>query len=113
MTIITWRPYVCDCIISYNQNIVWVESIQKCRLHKRLNGQFHLDTVLSMAHRFDRSHGLEPTELEEREIELSRTINKMRIRVENLDNFHEHLPDHHDLTFFENLKDIISRLNPF
>jgi len=106
-----WHCDSCDCIIEYTDRVFWVKSIKKCRLHKNFNGQNHLDQVMAQNQRFNYSIP-NPTEAESEEIAVSREVNKRRIRLENLDNFHEHLPEHHDLTFFENLKRILRRLNP-
>lgn len=106
MTNTRWNPDTCDCIIIYNQRIIWVESVKNCRLHKNLKGQNHLDTVLAQNQRFN-SAIQNPTEADFDETNLSKDVNKLRIRKENLDNFHEHLPEHHDLPFFENLKRIL------
>jgi len=104
-----WRCASCDCIIEYNKNINWIKSIKKCRLHKRYNGQMHLDQVMAQCRRFSYSIP-NPTETEIEEIELAVDVNKKRIRMENLDNFHEHLPTHHPRSFFDNLKRVL-RLN--
>jgi len=102
-----WGSDCCDCIIDYNNKIIWVNTVRKCRLHKLLIGQNLLNTVIAQSQRFNLSHGRNPTELERDEIVISREVNKRRIRAENLDNYHEHLPQHHDPTFFENLKKIL------
>jgi len=81
-------------------------------LHKRFDGQILLTTVQLQNRRFNGALGINPTEIEQDEIQISREVNKRRIRSENLDNFHEHLPTHHDLSFFENLKRILRSLNP-
>jgi len=112
MTVTRWNPDTCDCIIEYNQNIMWTNTIQKCRLHRSLDGQNLLNSVIAQSQRFNLSHGRNPTEIEIDDIVISRQINKERIRKENLDNYHEHLPEHHDRTFFENLKRILRSLNP-
>jgi len=106
-----WRPDTCDCIIEYNDNINWISDRKKCRLHKRLKGQTLLNEVLAQNRRFNLAIP-NATEQEEREINAAKTVNTIRIRRENLDNFHEHIPQHHDLTFFENLKRLLGRLNP-
>lgn len=105
-----WSPDTCDCKIEYNSRINWVSTIQKCRLHKSLDGQNLLDSVLAQNRRFNLSHGSEPTKEEFEDISTSKHINKERIRRENLDNFHEHVPEHHDLTFFERQKEILRDL---
>jgi len=71
----------------------------------------HLEQVMAQCRRFSNSIP-NPTEIEKEEVTLAVFVNKKRIRMENLDNFHEHLPEHHDLTFYENLKRILGRLNP-
>jgi len=71
----------------------------------------HLDQVSSQCRRFSNSIP-NPTEIDKEEIILALEVNKKRIRMENLDNFHEHLPEHHPLSFFENLKRILRRLRP-
>jgi len=81
-------------------------------LHKRLDGQLLLDTVVAQNKRFNLAFGFNPTLEDIEEMSISKDINKQRIRQENLDNFHEHLPEHHTRTFFENLKRILGRLNP-
>jgi len=107
-----WYCDTCDCILSYNPNGFWIKTFKKCRLHKRLDGQNLLDQVLNMNRRFNMALGINPTDIENDEITVSKEINVKRIRTENLDNYHEHLPEHHDLTFFENLKRLLGRLNP-
>jgi len=108
----TWRPDSCDCIIEYNARINWIQTIQTCRLHRNLKGQLLLDTVLAQNQRFNLALGRDLNDLQRDEIGISKEVNKRRIRAENLDNFHEHLAEHHDRTFFENLKDTLRRLNP-
>jgi len=105
-----WQSDTCDCIISFNQRGNWISTKQKCRLHKLLNGQNLLNEALAMNRRFNLSI-TSPTLDEEEDIITSRTVNKLRIRSENLDNFHEHLPSHHTRTFLENLRNFL-RLNP-
>jgi len=112
MSINKLQFYSCDCIISYNTQVNWVQTFKKCRLHKRFDGQLLLQTALDMSHRFERSLGTNTTEEEDQEILLSMEVNRRRIRTENLDNFHEHLPEHHPLSFFQNLKRILRSLNP-
>jgi len=109
---IKWKPDTCDCIIIYNQNINWVETIQTCRLHRQLRGQNLLNDVIAQNRRFNSAHGLTPTEDEMDDLSNAKSVNKRRIRSENLDNFHEHLPDHHPPSFFENLKNILRRRGP-
>jgi len=110
MTNTTWTPDTCDCKIEYNPNGNWVNSKDNCRLHKRLNGQIHLDTVRAQNKRFNNAIQ-NPNILEEEEIRLTKEVNKLRIRVEDLTNFHEHLPKEHPLTFIQNLRRLL-RLNP-
>jgi len=107
----TWSPDTCDCIIEYNSRINWVNTVQKCRLHKSLDGQALLNEVMAQNRRFN-SAIPNPTEIDFEEMSISKEVNKLRIRKENLQPFHEHLPEHHDIPFFENLKRILSRLNP-
>jgi len=102
-----WSPDSCDCKLEYNSKINWVSTIQKCRLHKSLDGQNLLDTVMAQNRRFNLSHGSEPTEEELTDIATSKEINRERIKRENLDNYHEHLPEHHIPTFFENLRRVL------
>lgn len=106
-----WKVDTCDCIIEYNARLIWIRTIQKCRLHKKLDGQNLLDTVMAQNRRFNLALGTTPDEIEQEDIILSRQVNKLRIRKENLDNFHEHLAEHHTRTFLENLKRLL-RLNP-
>jgi len=103
-----WHPDSCDCILEYNRQINWISTIKKCRLHKRFDGQALLDNVLAQNRRFNLAIP-NPTEVDFDETNISKEVNKLRIRKENLDNFHEHLPTHHDLTFFENLKRLLRR----
>jgi len=107
-----WKPDTCDCIIEYNRNINWVKTLNKCRLHNNLNGQNLLNDVLAQNRRFNLAHGVTPTETEIEELSEVKQVNRLRIRSENLDNFHEHLPDHHPPSFFTNLKTILRRLTP-
>jgi len=107
----TWKADTCDCILQFNNRINWISTIKKCRLHKSLDGQNLLDTVLAQNRRFNLSI-INPTEEEQDEISISREVNKIRIRKENLDNFHEHLPEHHTRTFLENLKRILRGITP-
>ncbi len=107
-----WNPDTCDCTIEYNNDIIWINTINKCRLHNSLNGQNLLNTVIAQNQRFNLAHGPIPTELEKEEIEIAKEVNKIRIRTQNLQNFHEHTPEHHNLTFFQNLIRILRRLRP-
>jgi len=104
-----WWSDTCDCIIEYNSRAQWIKSYQKCRLHKNLNGQNHLDTALAMNVRFNRAMGIDFIADNDDYHKLldSKEVNKKRIRTENLDNFHEHLPDHHTNTFLENLRNFL------
>jgi len=116
-----WSPDTCDCKIEYNFRGNWIKSIKKCRLHKLLNGQNHLDTVKAQNQRFNQSitlrvfpDGVTPDAItleNIKRIDESRHVNKLRIRSENLNNFDEHLPHEQTLTFFQNLKRVL-RLNP-
>jgi len=108
----TWFSDTCDCQLEFNKDVMWSKTLRKCRLHKSIDGQNLLNTALAMNQRFNLSLGLNLTDLQKSEITISKQVNRKRIRSENLDNYHEHLPEHHDLTFFENLKRIIGRLNP-
>jgi len=101
-----WSPDTCDCVIEYNNRINWVKTFNKCRLHFSLNGQNLLASVLAQNRRFNFSI-INPTEEEQEDIITSREVNKLRIRTENLDNFHEHLPTHHTRTFLENLRNFL------
>jgi len=67
---------------------------------------------VAQSQRFNGSLGTVLTDEIIQEIQAATEVNKIRIRTENLDNFHEHLPEHHDLTFFENLKRLLGRLAP-
>jgi len=102
-----WRPDTCDCIIEYNKNIRWIRTIKACRLHENLRGQTHLDQVLGQNQRFNLSHGSNPNETEREDLTTSKEINKERIKKENLDNFHEHLPEHHSRLSLRNLRRVL------
>jgi len=103
----TWIPDTCDCRIVYNERIKWVETLEQCRLHKSLNGQNLLDIILAQNRRFNLSLGIDITDIQSEKIVLSKHVNKLRIRVENLVNFDEHLPHEESLTFFQNLRRIL------
>jgi len=109
-----WRPDTCDCIIEFNQNVQWIKTVKICRLHKTLRGQNLLDTVLAQNKRFNSAFGVGVifTKPQEDLIINSKVVNKLRIRVENLDNFDEHLAFEKSLTFFQNLKRILRGLIP-
>jgi len=108
-----WYCDSCDCKIIVNENFQWVDTIQKCRLHKSFNGQNWVNQVLAQNNRFNGIFGnIVLTQEQKNEINLAKLINQRRIRQENLDNFHEHLPVEHTRTFFENLKRLLGRLNP-
>jgi len=108
-----WFSDTCDCIIQYNSRVSWIKTIKKCRLHKNLNGQNLLDSAMAMNKRFNFALGIDIIADNEdyQKLIISKLVNKKRIRTENLDNFHEHLPDHHTRTFLENLRNFL-RLNP-
>jgi len=99
-----WTPDTCDCKIEYNKKIHHVKTHAKCKLHQPLNNQTLLDAVIAQNQRFNLAHGINPTETEKEDLSISKQVNKLRIRKENLDNFHEHLPEHHTPTFLENLR---------
>jgi len=108
-----WKPDTCDCIIEYNDNINWVSTRKKCRLHKALNGQNLLNQVLAQNRRFNLALGDIQDELDIEETNLSKEVNRLRILTErDLTNFDEELPTEETLTFFQNMKRILSRLNP-
>jgi len=103
-----WSPDTCDCKIEYNRNTNWVKTFKKCRLHKRFDGQLLLDNVLEQNRRFNLAFGsIDLTEDQQKLIRTARDVNKLRIRVENLDNFDEHLPFEQPLTFFQNLRRVL------
>jgi len=102
-----WRPDTCDCIIEYNDKINWIRSIQNCRLHSNLRNQSHLNAVIAQNQRFNLSLGDEQTEEQMTLTNLSKHVNKLRIRTEptkNNPNFDEDLPHEKPLTFFQNLR---------
>jgi len=103
----SWKPDTCDCILEFNGNIRWIRTIKKCRLHNKIDGQILLDTVSSQNRRFNSVFGKTLTDAEQELIIESKEINKLRIRKESLVNYHEHLADHHDLSFLENLKRLL------
>jgi len=86
----TWKPDTCDCIIEYNKNVNWISSKKNCKLHKNLKGQMHLDKVIAQNQRFNRSMGNNPDEDEQRVIQLSKQVNKLKIRSGD---FTEDIPD--------------------
>ncbi len=100
----TWSPDTCDCKIEYNKNIQWIRTIKVCRLHKNLKQQNLLGAVLAQNRRFNLSFGDILTENQEKLIILSKNVNKLRIRTEDLTNFDEELPFEQPLTFFQNLR---------
>jgi len=105
---IRWYPDTCDCILEYNKNVNWTASIQYCRLHKSLRGQTHLDTVLAQNQRFNLALGSDILNEDElRILILTKQINKKRIKIENLTNFVEDLPDRPEelsVGFWENIR---------
>jgi len=117
-----WNPDTCDCRIEFNKRVNWIKTHNKCRLHKSLNGQNLLNEVLAQNRRFNTSiiipditDGIEPSPIIRENlnrVKTARTVNKLRIRTENLDNFDEHLPIEQTLTFFQNLKRILRGLTP-
>jgi len=102
-----WSADTCDCVIRFNDNIIWIESIKKCRHHNLLNGQNHLDTVLAQNRRFNSALGLILNETQIEIINIAKHVNKLRIRVEPRQNFDEHLPHEEPLSFFQNLRRIL------
>jgi len=106
-----WRPDTCDCEIEYNKNVNWISTIKKCRLHVRLNGQALLNAVTAQNRRFNLAFSIAPTNPQLEIIYVAKSVNRLRIRTENLDNFDEHLPFEQPLTFFQNLRRVL-RLNP-
>jgi len=112
MTIINFDT--CDCIIEFSDrnSSQWVSTIKKCKLHNKKDNQLLYDTVLAQNRRFNSVFGRKPTSAELDLIIESKTVNRLRIRKESLVNYHEHLADHHDLSFLQNLKRILRRLIP-
>jgi len=107
----TWTCDTCDCVITYNNRINWVSTENKCRLHNSFNGQALLNEVMAQNRRFNTAFSINPTDNQKEIISISRQVNKLRIRTENLNNFDEHLPFEQPLTFFQNLRRLL-RLNP-
>jgi len=112
-----WRPDTCDCKIEYTPRLIWVKTWNKCRLHKSLDGQILLDAVLAQNRRFNNSivlpfivDGVRPIGIIKENmdrIKLSKRVNKLRIKTEDLTNFDEELPHEQTLTFFQNLRRIL------
>jgi len=107
MVTTVFQPDTCDCVVSYNKNIQWVETIQTCRLHKNLRGQNLLDIITIQQHKFNFAFGSQPTDAQLELMQVAKTVNKLRIRTENLTNFDEHLPFEKTLTFFQNLRRVL------
>jgi len=107
-----WAADTCDCIIEYSKNLIWISTKKTCRLHKALRGQLLLDSVMAQNRRFNLAFNLDPTNDQFEIIDVAKTVNRLRIRTENLDNFDEHLPFEQPLTFFQNLKRILRGLTP-
>jgi len=99
-----WQSDTCDCIIDFNKNVQWLSTMKKCRLHKSLDRQTLLDSALSQSRRFNTALGQTLTEEQIELIIVSKKVNKLRIRKENLTNFDEHLPFEKPLSFFQNLR---------
>ena len=47
MSIITWNPDTCDCIVEQNPPWTWVGTVKKCKLHQHLDGQALMDEIKS------------------------------------------------------------------
>jgi len=108
-----WTPSTCDCTIGYNDNVNWVSTVKKCRLHNRFNGQLLLDTVMAQNRRFNYGFPNPQTEAQVQLIQEASGVNKLRIRLDaDLSNFDEHLPFEKTLSFFQNLKKILRGLVP-
>ncbi len=89
----TWFVDTCDCIIEFNKNIQWIQTVRACRHHEHLRGQNMLNNVLAQSRRFNLAFG--NVELTDNQIELvitAKELNKLRIRLEPRLNFDEHLP---------------------
>jgi len=101
----------CDCIIQFNDRVNWIATFQQCRLHKSLLGQNLLDTVIAQNQRFNQVFGDGVlTEEEDTIIILSKQVNRLRIKTENLDNFIEDLPDRPiemNVGFWQNLRSLL------
>jgi len=102
-----WSPDTCDCMIEHNIRLKWIKSIRNCRLHSNLRNQNHLDVVVSQNKRFNFSLGIVQTEKQQEITNLSKQVNKLKIRIErdkNNPNFDEDLPHEKPLTFFQNMR---------
>ncbi len=88
-----WKPDTCDCKIEYNSSIIWIATLNKCRLHEKLNYQSLLDTVLSQNNRFNLSLGITTSQDERNIITKHKINNKIRIRTEKISTFREILPE--------------------
>lgn len=42
-----WEPATCQCIIIFDKNKLYLADIQKCQIHKHLDGQLLLDAVIT------------------------------------------------------------------
>ena len=81
-----WSPDTCDCKIKYDHDGNWIESMNKCNLHKNLpSNRAHLTVVLAhnRAFNFAFAQGRDNQRATEQEIEdfMELKFNeKMRIR---------------------------------
>ena len=57
-----WRPLTCPCIIEYDENVNWKNTINKCELHKEFTGKTLLEEV--MKHNRENSPKGEPNTME-------------------------------------------------
>jgi len=109
-----WHPDTCDCIIEINHQWKWISTIQNCRLHSNQRAQGLLNNVMAQNRRFNYGFPDPQTDNQREIIQLSRTVNKLRIQNEptkNNPNFDEHLPFEKPLSFFQNLRRVL-RLRP-
>lgn len=106
-----WKPDTCDCKLEYNNRVRWTKTHNKCKLHISLSNQPLLDTVIAQNQRFNLAFNRSPSESQIEIIALSKRVNQLRIRSEDLTNFDEHLPQEKTLAVFRTLRRLL-RLNP-
>jgi len=77
----TWAPDSCDCILEFDNNIKWIKSDFKCNLHNNLRGQKHLDAVITHNQSFNLRFGRIVTEDNEKLIIQDKKAERLRIRA--------------------------------
>lgn len=77
-----WTPDTCDCKIQYDDNILHITTLAKCRMHRHLRSQSLLDAIIAYNQSFNLAFGRGILTDEQQEIiSLAKKVTKLKIRL--------------------------------